>query len=86
MFESLPVTSMAGWQSMNDFEGFGDKFEGFGGKFGQNWGKFKSEWNNSHGHGFDPNCDVVPLPASAWLFGSALFGLGWVRSRRKVTI
>ena len=23
--------------------------------------------------------DVVPIPAAAWLFGSALFGLGWMR-------
>ncbi len=25
---------------------------------------------------------VVPVPAAAWLFGSAIAGLGWVRRRR----
>ncbi|MGI9308989.1 MAG: VPLPA-CTERM sorting domain-containing protein [Gammaproteobacteria bacterium] len=27
---------------------------------------------------------VVPIPAAAWLFGSALAGLGWFRSKRKL--
>jgi hypothetical protein len=26
----------------------------------------------------------VPIPAAAWLFGSALAGLGWVRRKQTV--
>ena len=29
----------------------------------------------------DVTASVVPIPAAAWLFGSALAGLGWVRRR-----
>ena len=26
--------------------------------------------------------EVVPIPAAVWLFGSALFGLGWMRRKQ----
>jgi hypothetical protein len=32
--------------------------------------------------GYKVNVSAVPIPAAAWLFGSALAGLGWVRQRK----
>lgn len=29
------------------------------------------------------NVSVVPIPAAAWLFGSALLGMGWIRHKQK---
>ncbi len=34
-----------------------------------------SDWSNT----FTLDAAVVPIPAAAWLFGSALVGLGWMR-------
>ena len=40
------------------------------------------EWSGTPAPGY--TASAVPIPAAAWLFGSALVGLGWVRRKQTV--
>jgi hypothetical protein len=35
---------------------------------------------------FNPPSSVIPLPAAAWLFGSALMGFGWLGRKSKTQL
>ena len=44
---------------------------------------FSQQWPKYNSIGLDNiEASVVPIPAAAWLFGSALAGLGWLRRRQ----
>jgi len=47
-------------------------------------GTVVTDWTTLSGSGFDyGRATVVPVPAAAWLFGSAMLGLGLVRRRHQ---
>jgi hypothetical protein len=47
-------------------------------------GTLVSDWTTTSGSGFDyGSASVIPVPAAAWLFGSALLGLAGLRLRRQ---
>ena len=41
-------------------------------------------WETTYGFVDNITVNVVPIPAAAWLFGSALAGLGWLRRKQSV--
>ncbi len=41
---------------------------------------YSTEWHHLDGSGY-ASITLVPVPAAAWLFGSALLGLSWMRRR-----
>jgi hypothetical protein len=45
-------------------------------------GGFDGDFDNGRFHDFGFAVTTVPVPAAAWLFGSALVLLGWVRRRK----
>jgi hypothetical protein len=57
-------------------------------EFGETWqGLTSVEFNSANNSLFyidDIVTNVVPIPAAAWLFGSALAGLGWLRRKQTV--
>ncbi|MGI9292134.1 MAG: VPLPA-CTERM sorting domain-containing protein [Gammaproteobacteria bacterium] len=46
--------------------------------------QYRKQYPNPEYGSFLVRTSVVPIPAAAWLFGSALAGLGWLRRRQTV--
>jgi hypothetical protein len=46
--------------------------------------KFAEYFQTQHPELYGVTAAAVPIPASVWLFGSALAGLGWARRRKSV--
>ena len=57
-------------------------------EFDKQWsGLIRLEFGNSGSEGTGQEIDnivltTVPIPAAAWLFGTAIAGLGWIRRKQ----